>query len=431
MRVASCRWFGMVVAMVLLAGVLPGQDRGIDDFAKLDSQRDWPWWRGPSRNGYSTSSAAPTTFSPTENVVWKTPVPGRGHSSPVVVGDKVFLTTADERQKIHSVVAFDRATGKQLWKTDVSKGGFPAKNHPNNTEASPTIASDGERLFATFYHHDQVGVFAIDFNGKEVWKKSAGRFYPQRYEYGYAPSPLLYKTSVILAAEYDGDSFLVAFNAKDGKELWRTPRPNNITFSSPVIANIAGKDQMLLSGGQKIVSFDPATGKQLWEAPGTSTATCGTLVWEGDTVFASGGYPQSETVAIKADGSGKVLWKNNQKCYEQSMLAHKGYLYALTDGILFCWRTSDGKEMWKQRLPGPVSASPVLVGDLIYWANELGTMHVFRANPEKFDPVAENKIENESFASPAIVGGQIFLRVASGDGPQRKETLYCFGTKAK
>jgi outer membrane protein assembly factor BamB len=157
-------------------------------------------------------------------------------------------------------------------------------------------------------------------------------------------------------------------------------------------------------------------------------ATCGTAVWDSNRVFVSGGYPQSETLAIDAANKGKVLWRNKEKCYEQSMITVNGYLYALTDkGIMFCWRAQDGKEMWKQRLTGPVSASPVLVQDRIYWANELGTMYVMKANPEKFELLAENHIGNSSFASPAISGDNLLLRIGIQDGSQRNEFLYCFG----
>ena len=190
----------------------------------------------------------------------------------------------------------------------------------------------------------------------------------------------------------------------------------------------AGKDQLLISGGDKVSSFDPATGKALWNAPGTTAATCGTAVWEGDLVFASGGYPGAETVAVRADGSRIVAWKNVQRLYEQSLLAHDGHVYALTGaGIAFCWRATDGQEMWRQRLKGPVSASPVIAGDNIYWPNELGTLYVFKANPEKFDLVAENQIGTDSFPSPAICGGQIFLRVGDSSSGKRQEFLYCFG----
>lgn len=405
------------------------QDKGIAEFKKLSAQTDWPWWRGPMRNGIAVGSA-PTKFSDSEGVLWKTPVPGRGHSSPIVVGQKVFLTTADKDKQIHSVLAFDRKDGQQLWQVEVSQGGFPAKNHPKNTEATPTIASDGERLFVTFFHHETVQATALDFNGKQIWQQTVGAFNPKKYEYGYAPSPLLYRGNVIIAGEYDGKSFLAALDRATGKDVWRTPRPDNISFSTPVIAHVAGKDQLLLTGNEKITSFDPVTGKELWSTKGVATATCGTVVWNNDTVFGSGGYPQSETAAVKADGSGEVVWHNNQSLYEPSLIVVDDYVYGFTGrGILYCWRASDGKEMWKQALKGPVSASPVLAGGNIYWANEGGSLYVFKPNPRKFELVSQNQIGSDSFPSPAICGGQVFLRVGHGQGANRKETLYCFGSR--
>ena len=325
------------------------------------------------------------------------------------------------------MVAYDRTNGKQLWQKEVNRGAFPAKNHPKNTEASATIACDGERLFAAFYHHDKVVAVSLDLEGNVVWEQDVCKFRPRTYEYGYAPSPVVYRNTVIISAEYDGDSFITALDRQTGERVWQSPRPTMITFSTPVIASVAGKDQMLISGAQKVSSYDPATGKPLWSTDGTTFATCGTMVWDGEIVFASGGYPKAETLAVKADGSGKVLWRNNQKCYEQSMLAYDGYVYGLTDnGVIFCWRGSDGQEMWKERLKGPVSASPVLANGNIYWANELGTIYVFRATPDRFDLLAENHVGTDSFPSPAICGGQIFLRVATGTGNDRHEWLYCF-----
>ncbi len=419
----------LCVVFSLSAGFGNGADNTrIELFSKLSGDRDWPWWRGPSRNGVAAAAPVPVTFSDATGYLWKAPVPGRGHSSPIVVGDRVYLATADEPSQTQSVLAFSRVNGELLWSEQISQGGFPAKNHPKNTEATPTVACDGERLFASFFHHEAIHVTALNLAGKKVWHKNLGHYNPKRYEYGYAPSPLIYRDTVIISAEYDGKSFLVALRRNNGQEVWRTPRPSNISFSSPVVANLAGRDQLLLSGGDQVASFDPVSGKPLWTAKGTTTATCGTVVWQDDVVFASGGFPGSETIAIRADGSGTVVWKNNQKCYEQSLLAHDGYVYALTgQGIAFCWRTTDGREMWRQRLKGPVSASPVIAGDNIYWANELGTLFVIKADPDKFELVAENQVGTDSFPSPAICGGQIFLRVGDSSSGKREEFLYCFG----
>ncbi len=404
-------------------------EKGIADFPKLSAETDWPWWRGPSRNGIAAASAdPPSQWSATENVVWKASVPGRGHASPTIAGDRVYLATADEKPQVQSVLAFDRATGEMVWSREVSKGGFPGQIHSKNTHASPTIACDGDRVFATFFHDDQLQTAALALDGKPLWQTKVSTFRPRSYQYGYAPSPVLYKTLVIIAGECDNDSFISALDRETGKPVWTAPRPKNITYSTPAIAFLNGRDQLFLSGADKIASYDPNSGDELWSTSGIAAATCGTAVWDNGLIFASGGYPKSETLAVKADGSG-AAWRNNQKCYEQSMLAVDGHLYALTDnGVFFCWRASDGKEMWKQRLSGPVSASPVYAKGRIYQANEKGTVYVIAANPERFELVAENVLGDESMASPAIVGKHLFLRVASNDG-ERRETLYCVGAK--
>ena len=394
-------------------------------FKPILNRGDWLTWRGPNANGIAVNGqSVPVNWSETDNVVWKTSVPGRGHSSPTVVGDRIVLTTADGQSQ--SVVCFDRGNGKKLWQTTIHQGGLPPQIHTKNTHASPTVACNGELLFASFNNSNSVSLTALNLDGEQVWQKNAGPYQPNKYKFGYAPSPLLYDSLVIVASEYDGKSFLVAYQQETGTEAWRIPRPKLISFSSPIVGHVAGRDQLLISGCNAVSSYDPKTGRQLWTTKATTQATCGTMVWEDDLVFASGGYPDKETVAVKADGSGIVVWRNREKCYEQSMLVTGGYLYAVNDnGIAFCWRAKDGREMWKQRLGGAVSSSPTLVGDTIYCANEAGTMFVFKANPQKYEAVARNQLGTETFASPAICGDQIFIRAATGSGAARKETLYC------
>ena len=392
---------------------------------------DWQTWRGPNLNGIAaTGQTPPIEWSESTNVVWKTPVPGRGHSSPTIVGDRVVLTSADEKSQTQAVICFDRTTGKQLWLTPTKPGGgFPAQIHNKNTHASPTVISDGERLYASFCNHDVVQLVALSLDGKKLWDKVAGAYRPNQYKYGYAPSPALYGDTVIVASESDTGSFLAAFRTNDGSEVWRTPRPERISYSSPVVGQVAGRDQLLISGCELVSSYDPRTGKPLWTAAGTASATCGTMVWEGSLAFASGGYPKKETVCVEADGSGTVVWRNQEKCYEQSMLVHEGYVYAINDGgIAFCWKADTGREMWKSRLPGgPVSASPVLANGNVYISNEHGTTYVFKATPEQFVAVAQNQLGDEAFASPAIVDSRIYQRVASSARGGRQEFLYCIG----
>jgi outer membrane protein assembly factor BamB len=390
---------------------------------------DWHAWRGPNGNGVAASGQKPvTSWSETENVVWKSELPGRGHSTPVVVGKLVVLTTADESAKTQSVIAFDRKTGAKLWERVVHRGGFLQELHKKNTQATPTIASDGKSLFASFCNRDAVQITKLDLKGKVKWTKNAGPFTPRLYQFGYAPSPVLYGKTVIVSSDFE-NGFIAAFATSSGRQVWRTPRRSeHVSYSSPIIGRIAGRDQLLISGRGTVNSYNPKNGKLLWSVAGTSKATCGTMIWAGNVVFASGGYPKKETLAVLADGSKRVLWRNTQKCYEQSMLFHDGHVYAFNDnGIAICWRAKDGKEMWKKRLQGPVSASPTLANGNIYATNERGTTFVFKADPSGYVAVTKNQVGDEAFSSPTICGDQIFLRHASRSSGKRQETLFCIG----
>ncbi|MCA9065190.1 MAG: PQQ-binding-like beta-propeller repeat protein [Planctomycetaceae bacterium] len=391
---------------------------------------DWLQWRGPGGNGVADAGqVVPTEWDENRNVIWKTEIPGRGHSSPTVVGDLIVLTSADEASQSQAVLAFDRNTGKQKWLTVISQGGFP-KIHEKNTHASPTVASDGKLFFATFHHHNQIEAVALDTSGKIVWKTIAGAFKPELYEYGYAASPTIYDGTVIITGNCDTSSWMKALKPETGDVVWQQELPRMLVWSSPIVARVAGRDQLLLSGFEHMSAFDPTNGEKLWSVPCLTIATCGTAVWDDNMVYASGGYPKAETVGVKAEGAGQLVWKNNVKCYEQSMLIHNGYIYAFSDnGTVYCWEAKTGKEMWKTRLRGPVSASPVLVGDLILAANELGTTYVFKASPDRFERIAQNQIGNESFATPTVVDNRIYIRAAVRDGNGRKEGLFCIGAE--
>ncbi len=396
-----------------------------------DSNADWLAWRGPTGNGIAAPGQTPVTaWSETKNILWKADVPGRGHSTPIVVGDLVVVTTADKAAETQSILTFDRKSGASSWSQVIHRGGLPKEMNKKNSHATPTVASDGSRLYAVFCNSDSVRLTALDLNGHILWTINAGAYAPLKFNSGYAPSPLIYGGNVIVASDFE-DGFVAAFKKSNGKEAWRTPRPSkNVSYSSPIIGNVAGRDQLLISGDEKVSSYDPQGGKLLWVAAGTTKANCGTMVWEGDAVFASGGFPKSETIAIRADGSKEVLWKNSNKCFVPSMLVHEGHLYAVNDnGIAICWRARDGREMWKERLQGPMSPSPILAAGNIYSSNEKGTTFVFKADPERYVEVARNQLGDESFASRTICGGRIYLRHASRTEGSRKETLYCIGTE--
>lgn len=392
---------------------------------------DWAVWRGPHGNGIAdANSDVPVSWSETENIVWKTPVPGRGHASPTVVGGKVVLATADEKTLTQSVVVFQKDDGEQVWKADIHKGGFtpPDQMHLKSTHANGTVASDGERLIVAFLNAGRIHATALDLAGNQLWQTDLGRFLPR---YGYAPSPTIYKSLMIFAADNWGGGFLVAVHRGSGKIVWRAERPAVSTYSSPIVATVAGRDQLLISGCNHVVSYEPLTGKEIWKTRATSEATCGTIVWDKNHVFASGGFPERQTVCIKADGSGEIVWQNSTSNYEQSLLVHDGAVYLVNDGgIAFCFDAATGQEKWKHRLSGYFSASPILVGNLIYATNEHGETFVFEADPDEFHLTATNRLGDESFATPTISGGRIYHRVADRMSGSRQDFLYCIGHSA-
>lgn len=388
---------------------------------------DWAWWRGPNRNNVANTPTAPQRWSESENVVWKTTIPGRGHGSPTVVGDRIFLCTADESQQIQQVVCFDRASGEQLWTTDIHSGNFPSTGqmHGKSTHANCTVACDGSSIFVGFLNNEHITATSLTLDGEIRWQTDLGYF---GSKFGYAASPCLHESLAIYAADNFGGGFIAAVHRETGDIVWRKKRNNVSTYSSPIVAEIGNRWQLLISGDNQIASFDPGTGEELWSAPGTAEATCGTVVWHENLVFGSGGYPERQTLCVDAT-TGQKVWEDRLKAYEQSMLVAGNELYTFTDdGILVCRDTATGKVHWRERLSGPVSASPLLVGTTIYATNESGTTWVFEATPEGYQEIAKNQLGNEGFASPVAVDGQLFVRTASGNGPGRSETLYCLGT---
>ena len=394
------------------------------DEPKGASAHEWWTWRGPNGNNIAPAgSSAPTSYG-ADHLFWETRVPGRGHSSPVVAGNSIYLTTADKAAGSQSVLAYSCDNGKPLWSQVIHNTGLPKENHPKNTEASPSLAFDGQRLFAAFYNSSAIWLTAMTAEGKAIWQKSVGKFDPQRFKYGYAASPTLFKDLVIVAADFDGDSFLAAFDRATGTQVWRTKRASATSFSSPIIADIAGREQLLISGGECITSYDPNDGKQFWSAKCLTMATCGTIVWDKECVYASGGYPKAETACVRADGSGTVVWTNKQKCYEQSMLVYDGHVYAVTDaGIAHCWRAKDGETVWRERLGGDYSCSPVLVGETIHVFNEQGQGFAFKANPKGYESMGGGKIADDVFATPSVVGNTMFMRLAKNLSGVRQEFL--------
>jgi outer membrane protein assembly factor BamB len=387
---------------------------------------DWPWWRGPAHNGKSRDLQVVTTWGPRDNVVWKTKVPGRGHSSPIICGEHVFLTTADEQVQKQLLLSFDRKTGKSLWSTMVHEGGFLRK-YPKNSHASATPACDGVRVYSAFINRDGLYITAASLRGKILWQKKAGDF---RSEHGYGSSPVFYKSLVIVNGDNLKGSFIAALDRQTGKVAWRTERKTtgrHGSYATPVVATLSGKPQLIQTGMGEVTSYDPATGKLIWSCEGPAEVTACTAACSDRLVFATGGYPEKELLAIRADGKGDVTnthiaWRTGKGVtYVPSPLYHDGCLFVVNDGgVATCFQGKTGRQIWAGRLGGGFSSSPVLVGGLLYASNETGRTFVLKTG-RKFEVVARNDLDGRILATPAVCGGRIFLRTES--------SLYCLGRK--
>ena len=395
---------------------------------------NWPCWRGPNGDNHaSENTEAPLRWDLESgiNLVWKTPVPGRGHSSPVVIEDSIFLTTSESEDETQSLLKFDREGGRLVDKWVIHRNMLPKRIHPNNSFASPTPSFDGESLFVAFQTEDAIWVTALTTSGRKQWKTRVSGFKPATFQFGYGASPLVEDGLVIVAAEYDGeDSGLYALNARTGKQAWKVERPKNLNFASPIVATIAGQRQLLLAGADMITAYDPQTGRLLWKVDSSTEAICGTMTWDGRHLIVSGGNPRSGTWCVLGDGTQKTVWENGVKCYEQSLLTIPNHVFGVADnGVAYCWRTQDGSEMWKKRLfAGGISASPLLVDNRIYVASEAGTVYVFSASPDRFDLLAENQTGDSMFASPVAVDNRLYMRSAVGRGEERQEYLIATGS---
>ncbi len=394
------------------------------------SDQDWPWWRGLNRDGTSAANQhPPTAWSETTNVVWKVAVPGRGHASPTVVGDFVYLPTADTEKETQSVLCFHRGNGQLAWKTDVHVGQLEQKSNKKASQASSTIACDGSRLYVNFVNTKAVYTTALDLSGRQVWQARISGYVTHQ---GYGSSPAIHEGLVIVSADNKGGGAIAALQRETGEIAWKHERPQKPNYPSPIILRAAGREQLIFTGCDLVSSFDPTSGKKLWEIEGATTECVTSTVSDGQRIFTSGGYPKNHLAAVEADGSGRIAWELPIRVYVPSLLMYDGYLYGVTDaGVATCWDPATGKTLWKSRLGGGFTSSPVLVGNRIYVTNETGTCFIYEATPDAFKPVGENRLGDQVYATPAICGGKIFTRVAKFDGDQRQEFLYCLGTPAE
>jgi outer membrane protein assembly factor BamB len=339
-----------------------------------------------------------------------------------VTGDRIFLATADPLKQTQSVLCLDRHTGKLLWQSEIHGSSADPGKHSNSSAASSTVACDGERLFINFLNSGAVHTTALDLDGRILWQRKICDYVTHQ---GFGSSPVIHKSIVLVSADHRGGGIIAGLDRKTGRVVWSESRPKLPNYTTPSIVQARGREQMVLAGCNVISSFDPSTGKKLWEVNGSTEECVVTAVTDGERVFVSGGYPKNHTVAIVADGSGKVAWQNNARVYVPSMIAKAGHLYAVMDaGVAVCWKSDTGEELWKERLGGDFFASPVMAGDRIYASNVAGKTFVFEATPKTFKLLAQNQLGDEAYPSPVICGGSIFLRVAKR-GDIRQEFLYC------
>jgi len=374
----------------------------------------WPRWRGPSGQGLVSGAGYPDAWSSTQNVRWKTPLSGNGNSSPVVWGDRVFLTSAYDNGRRVSVVAFRRRDGMKLWEAFAPAGRANQGNHYKNGHASATPATDGQRVYASFGAR---GLVAFDMDGKLVWHHDLG---PMEAYHGTAGSPLLYKDRLILYQDQFAGSFIAAFDTRTGKELWRTKRDADTGWGTPIAVRVVDHDEIIVSSQLRVQAYNPDTGAELWRCSGTTYEVIPTPVVGYGMVFCSSGRA-GPTIAIKPGGKGDVTrthvqWTSPRGSpFVPSPILYGEYLYMVNDmaSIVTCLEATTGKVMWQGRLGAAsregFSASPVAFDGKVFFTNDEGETFVLKAGPT-FQLLHVNKLEAATLATPALVDGRWYIR---------------------
>jgi outer membrane protein assembly factor BamB len=372
----------------------------------------WPRWRGPSGQGIAPGTGYPDRWSATENVLWKAKVPGRGHSSPITWGDRLFVTTGYEDGRV-SILAYRVSDGALLWET-FSPDRTPERMHPKNSPASPTPTTDGTRVFGSFGNK---GVLAVDLNGKVLWHRSLGSF--DNY-HGTAGSPLLYQNRLILFQDHAGGAFVTALDSATGQTVWRTPRKGTVGWGTPIALRVHDRDELIVSSQGRVNAYDPVTGKELWHCGGNLFEVIPTPVVGHGLLYCSSGRA-GPTLAIRPGGSGDVTgthvqWQSPRGSpFVPSPLLYGDNLYLVNDmtSVATCLDARTGKVVWQERLGAAMregfSASPVVADGKIFFTNDLGETFVVRAG-STFELLHVNRLDAPTLASPALVGGRWYFR---------------------
>jgi outer membrane protein assembly factor BamB len=405
---------GALTSLLCPPALLVGQE-ATAQMVPVDGEgaKYWSRWRGPSGQGLVAGGGFTDTWSATENVLWRKTVPGRGNSSPIVWRDRIFLTTAYDDGRRVSVLAYRRADGGPLWETFLPPG-RAGSSHYKNGHASATPATDGERVYASFGGR---GLMAVDLDGAIVWQRDIG---PIDAYHGTAGSPLVYRDRLILYQDQFSDSFIAAFDARNGRTLWRTNRHANAGWGTPVAVRVGDRDEIIVNGQRTVIAYDPDSGHELWRCSGSNEEVIPTPVVGHGLVFCSSGRA-GPTLAIRPGGHGDVtrthlMWSSPRGSpFVPSPILYGEYLYMVNDmaSIVTCFDATTGRNVWQGRIGVAqregFSASPVAVDGKIFFTNDEGETFVLRAG-SMFELLHVNRIGEATLASPALVDGHWYIR---------------------
>jgi outer membrane protein assembly factor BamB len=414
---------------------------------------DWPQFRGPSGSGVGDGAKPPIHWDAAKsvNIAWTTEIPGLANSSPIAWGDRVYVTTAissDSKQTFRTglygdtdpvndsslhkwkVLALDKKTGKVLWEQTAHEGVPKTKRHPKSSQASPSPATDGKVVVAYF---GSEGLYAYSTEGKLLWTKdlglqNAGWFFDPDSEWGAASSPVIHENKVIVQCDRQKDSFIAAFDLKDGKQLWRTARAEIPSWGTPTIVRAADHTELATNGTKAIRGYDADTGKQLWTLGPNSEVTCTTPVSGQGLIFVTAGYPPVQPIyAIKVGSSGDLTLKDGKESsdsiawskqrggvYLPSPLLYGEHLYTVgNNGILSVYEAKTGTRVYQQRVGegGSFVASPVAAAGKLYISTEDGDVFVVKAGAQ-FELLAKNSIGEPILSTPALAGDLLIVRGA-------------------
>ncbi len=387
---------------------------------------NWPQWRGPRGDGISLEKGIPTQWSPTQNIVWKTEIPGEGHSSPVVWEKDIYLTTGLGDGHERALVRVDAATGKVEWVTTVAKSKDLEHLNPENNYASSTPATDGEKTYTSFYASGKVNLAALDRTGKIVWQIEPLK---SETEHGYSYTPLLKDKLLFYSLDQLKDNTVLAVETDTGKIKWREDRKAiSCSHVPPSFIEAGGLPQVIVNGNGVTRSFDPTSGKLIWSCDGPTNYSVAGLAYGKNIVLASGGYPKRRVIAIHPDGQGDVTkthlaWETIKgTTYVPSPVYDNGFFYSVTDnGIASCTEAETGKVTWERHIPGHFRSSLILIEGNFFTTNDEGTTTIFKSDPSAYKEIAVNKMDEFCFTTFAVSGGRLYMRT--------KKNLYCIGSK--